>query len=296
MPNEIAGNPAHGNKWRRKVWVAVLLSLLLPGLGQMYNGQLRKGIAFYLWTSVAGIFLFAAAGKSQSLVLLAAVLLVQFSIQLAAAIDAGITARRKGGDFRPARYNRPLVYLGTYLILGLLVGQASAYYIRENIIQAYKIPAASMEPSLLAGDHILVDKAATNFSRGDIVVFELPEDSHKTNPRDFIKRIVGLPGDDIEIHDKRLYVNGQPAAELYINHLDPQTIPATVAPRDFYGPVTVPEGMYFVLGDNRDRSYDSRFWGFVAEEKVHGGAVQVYWSWDREKGEVRWGRIGRKIF
>ena len=295
MPNEIAGNPANEKKWQRKASVAVLLSILMPGLGQMYNGQLRKGLAFYLLANTAGIFLCGVAGKSLSLVLLASALLVQFSIQLTAAIDAGKTARRIGGDFRPAGYNRPLVYLGAYLILGLLVGQISAHYIRENVVQAFKIPAASMEPGILIGDHILVDKAAATFTRGDIVVFEFPEDLHKKNPRDFIKRIIGLPGDEIEVRDKRLYIDGQPAVEPYIAHLEPDTIPAAIAPRDFYGPVTVPEGMYFVMGDNRDRSYDSRFWGFVTAEKVHGRVVQVYWSWDHKNTEVRWDRIGRKI-
>lgn len=294
MAIKIAGNQANESR-RRKVWVAILLSLLLPGLGQMYNGQLRKGLAYYLSTGLFGIIFFAVACISLSLVFIASVLLIQFAIQLAAAIDGGRTARRIGGDFRPARYNRPLVYLGTYLLFGLLLSETPAFYIRENIVQAFKLPAASMEPSLLVGDHILVDKSATTFSRGDIVVFEFPEDSGEKHPRDFIKRIVGLPGDEIEVRDKRLFVNGLPAEEPYIAHLEPATLPATVAPRDFFGPVTVPEGKYFVLGDNRDRSYDSRFWGFVGKEKVHGKAVQVYWSWDHKQSEVRWERIGRRI-
>jgi signal peptidase I len=291
----IAGKPANENRQLRKRWVAALLSLLLPGLGQMYNGQLRKGVAFYLSTTIVGVLLFAVACKSLSLVLITSAILIQFSLHLAAAIDGGRTARRIGDDFRPARYNRPLVYLGVYLLFGLLVSEAPAFYIRENIVQAFNLPSASMEPTLFLGDHILVDKSAANFSRGDIVVFEFPEDAEKKYPRAFIKRIVGLPGDEIEVRDKTLLVNGRPAKEPYIAHREPTTLPATMAPRDFFGPVTVPEGTYFMLGDNRDRSYDSRFWGFVDRDKVHGRAALVYWSWDRKESEVRWERIGRKI-
>jgi signal peptidase I len=282
-------------KWRRKTWVAALLSLVMPGLGQLYNGQVRKGVAFYLSVTILGHLLYLSAGKLHSLLLFASAFLVAITIQLTAAIEAGRTARRIGGDFRPAKYNRPLVYLGIYLLFGLLVSEVLSDYIRDNVIQAYRIPAGSMEPTLFIGDHILVDKAAAGFTHGDIVIFEFPEDMGKKNPRDFLKRIVGLPGDEIEIRDKRLLVNGRPAVEDYITHLEPDTIPAATAPRDFFGPVIVPESMYFVIGDNRDRSYDSRFWGFVAKEKVYGKAIQIYWSWDHHKGEVRWGRIGKEI-
>jgi len=280
---------------RRKVWVAALLSLLLTGLGQLYNGQLRRGLIFYLLGEVVGSILLMVAGMPLSLLLMAAVLLGQLSIKVVAIVDAGLGARRIGDDFRPARYNRPLVYLGTYLVFGVLLSAAFSGYLRENVVQAFKIPAKSMEPSLLAGDHILVDKSPSPLARGDIVVFEFPEDAQKENPRDFIKRVVGLSGDEIEVREKRLLVNGLPLNEPYVTHLEVETMPAGIAPRDFFGPVTVPEGKCFVMGDNRDRSYDSRFWGFVDEEKVRGRAVQIYWSWDNQNREVRWERIGSKV-
>ncbi|HOP40374.1 MAG TPA: signal peptidase I, partial [Geobacteraceae bacterium] len=127
--------------------------------------------------------------------------------------------------------------------------------------------------------------------RGDVIVFEYPEDPSK----DFIKRIIGVPGDVVQGIDKKVYVNGK----LYVNphevHKERDIIPKEQNPRDTFGPATVPEDCYFVMGDNRDRSYDSRFWGFVKKEKIKGLAFIKYWSWDGDKWRVRWGSIGQLI-
>jgi signal peptidase I len=138
--------------------------------------------------------------------------------------------------------------------------------------------------------------------RGDIVVFEFPDDEDKSwwKRRDFIKRIIGLPGDTVEIRDKKLYVNGERYAIDQEVHkesgtISPGSMPYPQDRRDYMPAVTVPEGHYFVLGDNRDRSYDSRFWGFVPEENIKGQAFIKYWSWDNEIHRPRWSRIGRPI-
>jgi signal peptidase I len=185
----------------------------------------------------------------------------------------------------------------------ILLAIVIAFFIRTFVIQAYKIPSGSMKPTLLIGDHILVSKFNYGIKlpfirstlipvgtpkRGDIVVFIYPEDRSK----DFIKRVIGLSGDTIEVRDKKVFVNGQPMNDPHGVHSDSLVIPGAVQPRDNFGPVKVPEGSLFVMGDNRDESYDSRFWGFVDLKDVLGKALIIYWSWNQEEYGVRWGRIG----
>jgi len=191
----------------------------------------------------------------------------------------------------------------------LIVAAILALIIRTFVVQAFKIPSGSMEDTLLIGDHLLVNKfiygtqlpfsddpvlAIRQPERGDIIVFEFPEDKDKSyfKRRDFIKRVVGLPGDTIEIRNKNVFVNGE-------RYITPEAVykdgNLTAGPRDNMPPVTVPDDKYFVMGDNRDRSYDSRFWRFVDRSAIKGLAFIKYWSWDKEKFMPRWGRIGRLI-
>ncbi len=177
-----------------------------------------------------------------------------------------------------------------------------ALFIRAFVVQAFKIPSGSMLDTLAIGDHILVNKFIYGLKipftdhilvpvsephREDIIVFEYPVDTSK----DFIKRVIGLPGDRIEIVNKKVYVNGQPLNEPYIRYSDRLVLPPGVQPRDNYGPIVVPPDKLFVMGDNRDQSYDSRFWGFVDESKVKGKAFIIYWSWDSSRFGVRWSRL-----
>lgn len=183
----------------------------------------------------------------------------------------------------------------------LFVALILAFFIRSFVVQAFKIPSGSMLQTLQIGDHLLVNK----FTYGlkipfthkvflplsdpefqDIVVFEFPEDTSK----DFIKRIIGLPGDTIQIRDKKLFRNGSEVEEPYVQHTDASIVPR----RDNFGPITVPEGKYFVMGDNRDESYDSRFWGFVDRNKIEGRAWILYWSW-QGFSNIRWNRIGQTV-
>jgi len=181
-----------------------------------------------------------------------------------------------------------------------------ALFIRTFIIQAFKIPSGSMKPTLLVGDHILVTKfiygvkipflRATLIpvkepARGDIVVFIYPEDRSK----DFVKRVIGIAGDTVEIRNKQIFLNGKPYHDEYGVYTDDTIIPGEVQPRDNFGPVQVPPGKIFVMGDNRDQSYDSRFWGFVDLKDVLGKALIIYWSWDGENHTVRWSRLGRLL-
>ncbi len=165
-----------------------------------------------------------------------------------------------------------------------------ALFIRTFVVQAFKIPSGSMEPTLLIGDHILVNKfiygvklplvrkeiiPVSEPERGDVIVFVYPVDPSK----DFIKRVIGLPGDTVEIIDEKLYINGKPYRDEHGTYTP--RAPGLDNPGGKYdfGPVTVPEDQYFVMGDNRDHSYDSRFWGFVPESSIKGEAFMIYWSW-----------------
>ena len=179
-----------------------------------------------------------------------------------------------------------------------------ALVIRAYVIQAFKIPSGSMIPTLLIGDHILVNKFIYGTKipftdrqvlifkkpgREDIIVFKYPENPKK----DFIKRVIATEGDVIEERDKTVYVNGKAVTEPYTQHSD-SSIRSGNDPRDNFGPLTVPKGKVFVMGDNRDQSYDSRYWGFVDLKEIKGKALIIYWSWDPDNWS-RFNRIGRLI-
>ena len=198
------------------------------------------------------------------------------------------------------------------IIIALLL----ALFIRTFVVQAFKIPSGSMLNTLLIGDHILVNKFIYGIKnpfngntwiplkkpqRRDVVVFKYP-----LNPKqDYIKRVVGVEGDQIEIKDKKVYVNGEPQEESYAIFLDNKMLPPGQQSRDNMGPKTVPPNSLFVMGDNRDNSYDSRFWNFVDLKAVKGKAFILYWSWDKTKfnswtptniyRSVRWNRISNLV-
>ncbi len=188
----------------------------------------------------------------------------------------------------------------------IIIAVILALIIRTFLVQAFKIPSGSMEDTLAIGDHILVSKfiygtkipfTSTRLlkfrdpRRGDVIVFEYPEDPSK----DFIKRVIGTPGDEVQVINKKVFVNGKPYENPHEVHKEKEVIPKEQNQRDNFGPVKVPENSYFVMGDNRDRSYDSRFWGFVTNDKIKGLAFIKYWSWDKDKFRVRWGSIGKLI-
>ncbi|MCI5140700.1 MAG: signal peptidase I [Candidatus Electrothrix sp. ATG1] len=186
----------------------------------------------------------------------------------------------------------------------IIIALVLALFIRTFIVQAFKIPSGSMLQTLLIGDHILVSKfiygIKNPFSGSvlmpikspqhtDIVVFKYPK-----NPKlDYIKRVIAIAGDTVEIKNKNVYINGIAIDEAsYKKITDKDNIlPASASPRDNFGPVTVPDGSIFVMGDNRDNSYDSRFWGFVDLKEVRGKAFIIYWSWDVKKSLLSWGRF-----
>ena len=208
----------------------------------------------------------------------------------------------------------------------IVIAVILALFVRTWCFQAFKIPTGSMENNLLIGDHLVVNKflfapagperailPIREVRRGDVVVFKSPEDPE----RDFIKRVIGLPGETLELRNKRVYIDGEPLDEPYVHFMLPPRGDGertSFDVRDNYGPVTVPEGLVFAMGDNRDNSQDSRYWGFLPKDFIKGRALLVYWSfesnaadYERSGGEqilsvvtgfftkTRWGRLGHQI-
>jgi len=196
----------------------------------------------------------------------------------------------------------------------LAIAVVLALFVRTWVFQAFKIPTGSMEQNLLVGDHLIVNKmafapAVTAFEqallpggpieRGDVIVFKFPEDPD----RDFIKRVIGLPGETVELRRKTVHIDGTPLDEPYVQFLGP---PAEGPPRlddrrEEYGPVTVPPNQYFMMGDNRDNSEDSRYWGFMPASYVKGKALFIYLSFDPDEpvtnlaSGIRWRRLFRPV-
>lgn len=193
-------------------------------------------------------------------------------------------------------------------IEAIIIAVVLALFIRAFVVQAFKIPSGSMEPTLLIGDHLLVNKFIYGITipfsdkklfqfvtpkRGDVVVFIYPEDPSK----DFIKRVIAVEGEQISIRDKKIYINGKRIEDPYGVYRDPNVVSGwgNEMSRDNFGPVTVPPHSLFVMGDNRDKSFDSRFWGYVDINKVKGKAFIIYWSWGGFFQDMRWNRIGKII-
>jgi signal peptidase I len=179
----------------------------------------------------------------------------------------------------------------------IVIAVILALFIRTFVVQAFKIPTGSMEETLLIGDHLLVNKFVYGpaptalerallpvkaIKRGEVLVFKYPEDPE----RDFIKRVIGLPGESVQLRDKKVYINNTPLDEPYVHFLEPPGGESTFREftsydvRERYGPVTVPPNQYFVMGDNRDNSQDSRYWGFLPRDYIKGKALVIYWSYE----------------
>ncbi|MCC6766065.1 MAG: signal peptidase I [Deltaproteobacteria bacterium] len=216
----------------------------------------------------------------------------------------GVTGEAEGENARPVprAAAKPKSTVREYAE-ALAVAFLLALFIRTFLVQAFKIPSGSMLETLQIGDHILVNKLRYGIRlpilgkrvvkfqdprRGDVIVFVYPVDPSK----DFIKRVIGQPGDTVEVRHKQVYINGEKIPDPWGQFVEGPGEGSRLTPRDNFGPVTVPDDQVFVMGDNRDRSYDSRFWGFVPLDDVRGKAFVIYWSWDGQDRWVRWERLG----
>jgi signal peptidase I len=304
----------------RKPLIAIAGSMIMPGLGQIYNGELTKGISFFLiFAFVIPVFSYLGV-HSPSSWLIGFVALAVFSglaIFAYCIRDAYISARRIGADYRLQPFNQPYVYLGLvffgyFFVLGQLTN-----YVTHDLLQAFKIPPAakSMAPGILPGDQFFADKrinspGAQKVRRGDPAVFVYPNDRTMI----YVKRVIGLPGDEVEIRGTDVRINGKSIRGEEVKDLGSSELNAMLSDHTAYrergekgdytvlwkrdrpeAPLTfsVPNGQVFVLGDNRDNSSDSRNFGPVNLTDLIGKARQVWFS----KGEfgLRLGRIGARL-
>jgi signal peptidase I len=217
----------------------------------------------------------------------------------------GARVAAKSASRRSARSKSTLREYVEAIVLAILL----TVVIRGLVVQAFRIPTGSMENTLLVGDFLFVNKlvygseidigaaghriiyyrfpAVRQPHRGDVIVFRYPDDPS----RDFIKRAVATEGQTIEIRDKVLFVDGKAQNEPYVIHADDRILPKEISARDNFGPTVVPKGHIFMMGDNRDNSHDSRFWGPLALNLIKGKAMIIYWSWDAEKNMPRVNRL-----
>lgn len=276
--------PLPADHVRRRPLVAAILSLLVTGGGQLYNGAWGKAAAFYLGACVVGeLWLSGMTGRVfWGLVVTVVALLV---LKIWSIADAAVVARR-------SRAVRRHLFARWWLLAPAVVGLAllPLAFVPLQAVQSYYLPSASMEPTLAVGDRVIADLGYFDehpLEVGTVLIFRSPE-----NPVvELAKRVAALPGDRVEIRDKAFFVNGKPAQEPWAVHRD--GAPARVSSpalrlRDNLGPVVVPKDAFFALGDNRDFSYDSRFFGPVPLANLRGKLLFVYWSADRR-------RIGRAI-
>lgn len=294
---------------RRKPWLAALLSFLCPGLGQLYNGSWQIALGALFLGALLSLYSVVYLFDSLSSLVKAMLLGLLFDLLLTA--HAWWQAK-KAGDAPMRLFHRWWIYLGfAVLVYGVPDGYGT---IMPSRIQSFQIPSESMLPTLLVGDRLVADGWSywgADPKRGDVIVFDYPKDPAIK----YVKRVVGLPGDKVEFRAGELYINGSIVEQSRtgrpnvfesgwehveftenlegVRHIIYRAQPMIA--NDF-PPVVVPEGQYFVLGDNRDRSNDSRFWGFVPRAAVIAQMKYVYWSWSAKEKSIRWDRIGKMIY
>jgi signal peptidase I len=248
----------------------------MPGLGQLYNAQTAKAAVFYgcalLFYPILSLTKLSFYFSSAVLLLIAG-----FTFLGVMVCEAMFSAHRLR-FIEIQRYNKWYIYLAAFAVNVLVILPLMGSVLFPSPVKAYRIPSGAMKPTLHIEDHIIAILAShTDYTpeRGDIAIFSYPLDPSK----DSIKRIIGLAGEEIELRDKKVLINGQELQDPWAVHTDPRTVDK----RDCYGPVVVPLRKYFALGDNRDNSHDSRFWGFIDDSQIKGKALYIYWAKDKSR-------------
>ena len=295
------------NRYKRQPWAAVAFSFIMPGLGHIYAGRIVKAIVLMFLISLCyPFFIFALVAEHSAIrVLIIGVAIAAATIvQLVAIIDSYYAAKHARSDYSLKDYNRWYVYV--LLLLTTTAGNTfigNAFYFREKYEEAFRVPTWTMYPAIQAGDRILVNKMAYHKSdpkRGDVVVFINPENRRINN----VKRVVAVAGDAVEIKDSELYVNGKKLELRKITESASSITPSLLHGDTFYeingdaqykifigeqqngitetlkdfGPITIPKHDVFVLGDNRNSSYDSRNFGPIPIIGIKGKVTYLYWS------------------
>jgi signal peptidase I len=282
---------------RRKWWVAGLLTLIVTGLGHVYNGRFIRGLILcfidllLIMLFSPGLLMSFALSSSGFIIVCTALIVVILGYRTYVLIDSSIGARRQADGYSLKKYNRWYVYAGLAVLVIIVIHPLIINMSRAAMIDAYIVPTESMTPTLYIGDCIFIDKTRYCKSlpnREDVIVV-----SHLG--KKFVKRAVGVPGDTVEIKDKVVFINDIPVEEHYTTHTDLAIMAKSVSSRDNYGPIIVSGNQVFALGDNRDNSLDSRFWGPVNTNVIEGLVKKIYFSIDLVDMKVRWKRIGVSV-
>ena len=272
---------------RRRPWLAVLLTLLWPGLGQLYCGKALRALVYNVVSLILlmlGVWTFVSLDSRPINWLLPVTVLLLWWLWLI--FDAARTARLLRYGFSLRAFNRWYIYL-----LVAIVGELIWGHVLTNLgYQAFRFPSKSMEAALFEGDYIFADMKAYSDSDpevNDVVVFLFPLDGTTK----YLKRCVAGPGDTVQIRNKFLWVNGaivdEPKTVQFVKpEIQPRNPGGADSP-DNFGPFVVPDSNYFMLGDNRDNSYDSRWWGTVPRDHILGRAVRIHWSRDLDRVGMR---------
>ncbi|WP_419785171.1 signal peptidase I [Pseudodesulfovibrio sp.] len=266
----------------RRPWVALVLSLIATGAGQVYNGRWQKGLLFLVGEFLLGCVLAVAMGTLTGLVAAGIALL---AVNIWAAADAFIDARTLR-EFTPGPWNRSWVY-AVIVVVSLGAGALVRNGLESFFYETYKAPSGSMIPTLQVGDHFMAEVLSADqpVNRGDVIVF-----LETGSGRNFVKRVVGLPGETVAIAGQRVSINGRPLDESFVFH----SMPGTHLPgRDVMRPVRLGSDEYFCMGDNRECSYDSRWLGPIKRSSVRARALYVYFPGPSPSG--RWARLGASL-
>lgn len=267
---------------KRNPFISSFLSLLVPGLGQLYNGEHKKAMVIYLAQFVVILLPFATGLQytPRGLFLIFGIIVLFYFFVMGEATFRSL--RKKSITLKP--YNKWYLYL---LIVVLANGLSSSVnaLIKNNLngIKPFYLPTSSNEPTLYPGDRIIVDLRKKTPVKGTFIVFKSAGDPET----DFVKRVIATRGELLEIKNKKVFVNNTSLKEPYSVHGDTKNIPGTFSPRDNFGPIRIPDGKVFVMGDNRDNSFDSRFFGPIDETSIIGTALYIYWSRDKHRIGMR---------
>jgi len=302
-------------KENRKPLIAFLFSCVYPGLGQLYNGQLHKAVSIYIIELLLILTLFYYGIRSTFVGFVIGITMV-IIFHIVVIIDSVIVSN-KLNNYKLKQFNKWYFYVLFLLCIYLLNSQVFTYF--ESYSKNYKIPNSAMENSLLIGDHIISDQKyfdKHSVNRFDIIIYE-----YKNKQGNEVKRVIGLPGEKIEIINKEVFINDKSISSVFIKHIDNRILKKDqgnltidnnlMVSRDNFGPYYIPQNSYFVLGDNRDLSADSRYSGVVNQSEIIGKPLYIYFSLGSEPlinfreyiinknskkvNHIRWDRIGKEI-
>jgi signal peptidase I len=299
--------------YNRKIWVTVLLTIYNPGLSLIYNGNLKSGVILTVFLALlSSIFRMLFGISFLALILVVGISTIITICFLVYNIRYTINSNRH----EHPRLTNTWRLIVLIIICEIIFSVVCEHFTKRYFFESYKIPATSMANTLVPGDYLTASKEfdTARLQRGDLIIFKFPGDTRQN----YIKRLIAISGDKVEIIDKQLYVNNQsvplpPEGQFIdsthiIQHTDEwQWVKSDhtwdnsggywykTCNRDNLPEMTVPSGQLFVLGDNRDNSYDSRYWGFLDSKLVVGRAKFIHFSWDFAKYRIRWERIGKKL-